>query len=339
MLAPTDARSPKPVGRPRAAGAATSGATPPRSSSAKAGSLRARCSWASSPATRRTCAGRPFVGPAGTLLRARAGRGRAATRATCYLTNAVKHFKWRPKGTRRIHDTPSWSEIHACDVWLRIELARVRPEVLVCLGGTAAKALLGRSARVGALRGRVLEIPELGAPAVVVTLHPSAVLRAGERRDERRAELVADLELVRSVLDGVAGRRGVQTADVGSRVAGRITGAAGKPDTGETKGDREMPPRGVKKGTKRARQYEHIKEALEEQGRSEGTAEEIAARTVNKERARHGEARESSKLSPRRHLLRAPRRASLASKRAARPDPRPALRGGRSARASRGARR
>ena len=112
---------------------------------------------------------------------------------------------------RRIHDTPSWSEIRACDVWLRIELARVRPEVLVCLGGTAAKALLGRSARVGALRGRVLELPELAAPAVVVTLHPSAVLRAGERRDERRAELVADLELVRSILDGVAGRRGVQT--------------------------------------------------------------------------------------------------------------------------------
>jgi hypothetical protein len=108
-------------------------------------------------------------------------------------------------------------------VWLRIELARVRPEVLVCLGGTAAKALLGRSARVGALRGRVLELPELGAPAVVVTLHPSAVLRAGKRRDERRAELVADLELARSALDGVAGRRGVQTADVGSRVVGRIT--------------------------------------------------------------------------------------------------------------------
>ena len=152
--------------------------------------------------------GRPFVGPAGALLRRVLGEV-GLDEGDVYLTNAVKHFKWRPKGTRRIHDTPSWSEIRACDVWLRIELARVRPEVLVCLGGTAAKALLGRSARVGALRGRVLELPELGSPAVVVTLHPSAVLRAGERRDERRAELVADLELVRSVLDGVAGRRGV----------------------------------------------------------------------------------------------------------------------------------
>jgi len=240
--------------------------------------------------------GRPFVGPAGTLLRRVLGEV-GLDEGHVYLTNAVKHFKWRPKGTRRIHDTPSWSEIHACDVWLRVELARVRPEVLVCLGGTAAKALLGRSARVGALRGRVLEIPELGPPAVVVTLHPSAVLRAGERRDARRAELVADLELVRSILDGVAGRRGVETSDVGSRVVGPIAGAAGKAETGDTKGDGEMPPRGVKKGTKRARQYEHIKESLEEQGRSEGTAEEIAARTVNKERARHGEARESSTLS------------------------------------------
>ena len=240
--------------------------------------------------------GQPFVGPAGALLR-RVLDEVGLDAGDVYLTNAVKHFKWRPKGMRRIHDTPSWSEIRACDVWLRIELARVRPEVLVCLGGTAAKALLGRSARVGALRGRVLELPELAAPAVVVTLHPSAVLRAGERRDERRAELVADLELVRSILDGVARRRGVQTSDVGSRVVRRITEAAGKAETGDAKGDGEMPPRGVKKGTKRARQYEHIKESLEEQGRSEGTAEEIAARTVNKERARHGEARESSKLS------------------------------------------
>ena len=184
--------------------------------------------------------GRPFVGPAGALLRRVLGEV-GLDEGDVYLTNAVKHFKWRPKGTRRIHDTPSWSEIRACDVWLRIELARVRPEVLVCLGGTAAKALLGRSARVGALRGRVLELPELGAPALVVTLHPSAVLRAGERRDERRAELVADLELVRSALDGVAGRRGVQTADVGSRVVGRITGS------------RVRPKRATRKETERCR--------------------------------------------------------------------------------------
>ncbi|HJX75336.1 MAG TPA: UdgX family uracil-DNA binding protein [Gaiella sp.] len=139
--------------------------------------------------------GRPFVGPAGALLRKVMGEIGLRERDV-YLTNAVKHFKWRAKGTRRIHDTPSWSEIRACDVWLRLELATVRPKLLVLLGGTAAQAFLGRSARVGTLRGSVLEVAEVGVP-VVVTLHPSAVLRAGDRRAERRAELVDDLTLVR----------------------------------------------------------------------------------------------------------------------------------------------
>ena len=142
--------------------------------------------------------GQPFVGPAGMLLRKVLGEVGLRER-DLYLTNAVKHFKWRPKGTRRIHDTPSWSEIRACDVWLRLELAAVRPELLVLLGGTAAQAVLGRSARVTRLRGSVLEVPEVDVP-VVVTLHPSAVLRAGERRHERRAELVEDLALVRARL-------------------------------------------------------------------------------------------------------------------------------------------
>ena len=139
--------------------------------------------------------GRPFVGPAGALLRKVMGEIGLRERDV-YLTNAVKHFKWRAKGTRRIHDTPSWSEIRACDVWLRLELATVRPKLLVLLGGTAAQAFLGRSARVGKLRGSVLEVAEVGVP-VVVTLHPSAVLRAGDRRAERRAELVDDLTVVR----------------------------------------------------------------------------------------------------------------------------------------------
>ncbi len=139
--------------------------------------------------------GRPFVGPAGALLRKVMGEIGLRERDV-YLTNAVKHFKWRAKGTRRIHDTPSWSEIRACDVWLRLELATVRPKLLVLLGGTAAQAFLGRSARVGTLRGSVLEVAEVGVP-VVVTLHPAAVLRAGDRRAERRAELVDDLTLVR----------------------------------------------------------------------------------------------------------------------------------------------
>jgi DNA polymerase len=152
-------------------------------------------------------AGRPFVGPAGTLLRELLDEVDIAPE-DIYLTNAVKHFKWRPKGTRRIHDTPNWSEVRACDYWLRLELANVQPEVLVLLGGTAAQAVLGRSARVTQLRGSVLEVPEVEVP-VVVTLHPSAVLRAGERRRERRAELVDDLTLVSAQLEGrVSARRG-----------------------------------------------------------------------------------------------------------------------------------
>ena len=143
-------------------------------------------------------AGRPFVGPAGMLLRkvlAEVG----LDEHELYLTNAVKHFKWRPKGTRRIHDKPSWSEVQACAHWLQLELAHVRPELLVCLGATAAQAVLGKGARVNALRGSVVEAPDVGVP-VVVTVHPSAVLRAGNRREERRRDLVSDLALVRAHL-------------------------------------------------------------------------------------------------------------------------------------------
>lgn len=157
--------------------------------------------------------GRPFVGPAGLLLRRLLGEVGLDER-DLYLTNAVKHFKWRPKGTRRIHDTPNWTEIRACDIWLRLELAEVAPELLVCLGATATHAVLGRGARVTALRGRIVDVPELDVP-VIVTLHPSAVLRAGERRRERRAELAHDLALVRATLDGLRSARGVATASRG----------------------------------------------------------------------------------------------------------------------------
>lgn len=157
--------------------------------------------------------GRPFVGPAGLLLRRVLGEVGLDER-DLYLTNAVKHFKWRPKGTRRIHDTPNWTEIRACDIWLRLELAEVAPELLVCLGATATHAVLGRGARVTALRGRIVDVPELDVP-VIVTLHPSAVLRAGERRRERRAELAHDLALVRATLDGLRSARGVATASRG----------------------------------------------------------------------------------------------------------------------------
>ena len=143
------------------------------------------------PGDQEDLAGRPFVGPAGRLLRellAEAG----IDEDRVYLTNAVKHFKWRPRGTRRIHDKPNWSEIRACGHWLTLELAAARPSLVVCLGATAAQALFGSSARVGKLRGQQLALPD-GTPALV-TIHPSAVLRAGEERDERRSELLTDLE-------------------------------------------------------------------------------------------------------------------------------------------------
>jgi len=148
-------------------------------------------------------AGRPFVGPAGMLLRELLDEA-GISQETTYVTNAVKHFKWRPAGKRRIHDKPNWTEVKACGHWLDLELAAVRPELVVCLGATAAQALFGRTARVGSMRGRRLELPS-GTPALV-TIHPSAVLRAGEERAERRSELLADLSHAADTLRGGAVR-------------------------------------------------------------------------------------------------------------------------------------
>jgi uracil-DNA glycosylase len=142
--------------------------------------------------------GHPFVGPAGRLLHellAEAG----LTKRQVYFTNAVKHFKWRPRGKRRIHDKPSWSETQACGHWLDLELEAVQPKVVVCLGATATGLLFGRDARVGALRGRPLELAD-GRPALV-TIHPSAVLRARDDRKQMRGALLADLEHARRLLE------------------------------------------------------------------------------------------------------------------------------------------
>jgi uracil-DNA glycosylase len=139
-------------------------------------------------------AGHPFVGPAGRLLRDLLSEAKIEEKDV-YLTNAVKHFKWRASGKRRLHDKPNWTEIRACGHWLWLELSVVRPALVVCLGATAAQALFGRQARVGAMRGERLRL-ETGQPAYV-TLHPSAVLRAGDDREERRAELLSDLQLVK----------------------------------------------------------------------------------------------------------------------------------------------
>jgi uracil-DNA glycosylase family protein len=144
------------------------------------------------PGDREDLVGKPFVGPAGRLLDdalEQAGIDRSRT----YLTNAVKHFKWKPRGKRRIHDKPSWSQISACRPWLEAELEAVRPRALVLMGATAAQSLLGRDVRVTRDRGRY---PADGlAEVVVVTIHPSSILR-GEP-EERRAKLAALVEDLR----------------------------------------------------------------------------------------------------------------------------------------------
>jgi DNA polymerase len=143
-------------------------------------------------------AGKPFVGPAGRLLDdalAEAGIDRRAA----YVTNVVKHFKWEPRGKRRIHAKPSWSEVGACAPWLEAELAVVKPSVLVCLGATAAQALLGRQFRVTRQRGEPVDSPL--APHVLATVHPSSILRADPAdREAERAAFVADLRKVASLL-------------------------------------------------------------------------------------------------------------------------------------------
>ena len=145
-------------------------------------------------------AGRPFVGPAGRLLdEALVAAG--IDRDAAYVTNAVKHFKLEARGKRRIHAKPSWSEVAACRPWLDGELAAVQPAVLVCLGATAAQALLGRAFRVTKERGTWVE-SDL-AEHVTATIHPSAILRQRSDEDRHREmeAFVGDLRLVASVLD------------------------------------------------------------------------------------------------------------------------------------------
>jgi len=150
------------------------------------------------PGDQEDLAGAPFVGPAGKLLD-RALDEAGIDRGTTYITNAVKHFKWKARGTRRIHDKPTWTETMACRPWLDAELALVKPRALVLMGATAAQALLGKSFKVTQERGKPLD-SEL-ADLVVATIHPSAVLRA-ENRDEMFAGLVNDLHVVARTFAG-----------------------------------------------------------------------------------------------------------------------------------------
>jgi len=144
------------------------------------------------PGDREDREGKPFVGPAGRLLD-QALEDAGIDRKTAYVTNVVKHFKWTPRGKRRIHAKPNWSEIGACRPWLEAELDVVKPDVLVALGATAAQALFGRDFRVTKQRGQPVET-EL-APRALATIHPSAILRADEA--DREAELRAFVDDLR----------------------------------------------------------------------------------------------------------------------------------------------
>jgi DNA polymerase len=153
------------------------------------------------PGDREDRAGEPFVGPAGRLLD-RALDEAGIDRAAVYVTNAVKHFKFRrdERGKRRIHQKPSRTEVVACRPWLLAELDVVEPDLVLCLGATAAQSLLGPDFRITRERGKVLDLP-MSRARVVSTVHPSAVLRAPDRESAYQ-ELVADLRSAASVLSG-----------------------------------------------------------------------------------------------------------------------------------------
>jgi uracil-DNA glycosylase len=151
-------------------------------------------------------AGRPFVGPAGRLLDRALGEA-GIDRAWVYVTNVVKHFKWIARGKRRIHEKPSFAEIAACLPWLTAEISLIRPRIIVCLGATAAQALLGRQFRVSRQRGEFIESPL--APRVLATVHPSSLLRAPDE-ETRRAEterFIEDLRRVARVLRQLSSHR------------------------------------------------------------------------------------------------------------------------------------
>ena len=139
--------------------------------------------------------GHPFVGPAGRILDQGLAEAGIARRMI-YVTNAVKHFKWEPRGKRRIHAKPNATEIGACRPWLEVEITLVKPRVLVCLGATAAQALLGRSFKVSQQRGTL--VPSPLAPVVSATVHPSSILRApdDETRREEMRRFVKDLRTI-----------------------------------------------------------------------------------------------------------------------------------------------
>lgn len=149
------------------------------------------------PGDREDIEGEPFVGPAGAVL-SRALEGAGIEAGEVYITNAVKHFKWKARGKRRLHQTPRAGEVEACKPWLLAEIEAVRPTGLLALGASAGRSIFGPKARVTKDRGRLLDSPL--APVAGLTLHPSAILRLREHdeREDALAALVADLRLVAS---------------------------------------------------------------------------------------------------------------------------------------------
>jgi DNA polymerase len=143
--------------------------------------------------------GLPFIGPAGRLLD-RALQAAGVDREEVYITNAVKHFKWEARGKRRLHKTPAQREVDACHRWLERELATIKPHVVVCLGATAAKAVISKSFKVSAQRGQFVE--SAAAPYVFATLHPSALLRLRDDAEREAAfdAFVKDLKLIKRAL-------------------------------------------------------------------------------------------------------------------------------------------
>jgi uracil-DNA glycosylase len=153
------------------------------------------------PGDQEDVAGKPFVGPAGRILD-QALEEAGIDRRQAYVTNVVKHFKWEPRGKRRIHQKPNWSEMAACRPWLDAELDVVGPEVVVCLGATAAQALIGRDFRVSRQRGELVESPL--AHYVLATVHPSSILRQRDdaSREAEYTAFVEDLRVVPPLLNG-----------------------------------------------------------------------------------------------------------------------------------------
>jgi uracil-DNA glycosylase len=155
--------------------------------------------------------GRPFVGPAGQVFD-RAMKKLGFSRRDVYVTNAVKHFKFVPRGKRRIHQKPDAGEVQACRFWLNLEREFVKPRLIVAMGATAVRGVLGKAATISSLRGKPLELDD--GTVVLATVHPSYLLRLPDR-DQAAVELErfeADLKLAQTIADGLSRRQGSRTS-------------------------------------------------------------------------------------------------------------------------------